>query len=259
VPELSNHEEVGGAVPHDYSSLDICVQVLQNRSKDLPSLDPLVLALFNHWRRSSYYSLYERRPPISSRIRALLDDMTDVRREDPFAKFVVFSKYSESLVSVKETLETLSRMQPEEFGRPFKCAIVEAGKDAKSKEFALRAFNEDPDCNVCLLHTASCGTGLTLTIASCLYMLEPEENAALEAQVMNRVHRIGQLKNVRCVVFFVKNSWEERLLFHRKSNSSLTEILAVRRLYISLSLSHSLTLSHSLFFSPPNFFPTSTS
>jgi hypothetical protein len=57
-------------------------------------------------------------------------------------------------------------------------------------------------------------------------MLEPTHNAAEEAQALNRVHRIGQTHAVRCVIFYVKNSIEERVLALRQLQGQLTEILA---------------------------------
>jgi len=186
-------------------------------------------------------------------MKALLDDVSEVRRDDPFAKFVVFSKYQSALHAVREMLSSLDLHQPGKFGAPFKCVLVDSTSGHAGKEYSLRAFNDDPECNFCLLHTPSCGTGLTLTVASCLYMLEPEENAALEAQVISRVHRIGQLKNVRCVVFFGRKTWEERLLYHRQSEGKLTEVLAVRTTHIFI-YSHSTSFgsfSHSILFSAP--------
>ncbi|CAN0468794.1 unnamed protein product, partial [Hapterophycus canaliculatus] len=59
--------------------------------------------------------------------------------------------------------------------------------------------------------------GLTLTAASTVYMLDPVWSAADEAQALNRAHRIGQTHTVRCVVFYMKDSVEERLLALRHS------------------------------------------
>ncbi|CAM9773562.1 unnamed protein product [Ectocarpus sp. 12 AP-2014] len=48
-------------------------------------------------------------------------------------------------------------------------------------------------------------------------MLDPVWSAADEAQALNRAHRIGQTHTVRCVVFYMKDSVEERLLALRHS------------------------------------------
>ena len=45
-------------------------------------------------------------------------------------------------------------------------------------------------------------------------------------QALNRVHRIGQGHSVRCVIFYAKNSCEERLLALRHRQGQLTETLS---------------------------------
>ncbi len=40
------------------------------------------------------------------------------------------------------------------------------------------------------------------------------------------MHRIGQVKNVRCVIFFARDTHEERLLELRRRAGQLTELLA---------------------------------
>jgi E3 ubiquitin-protein ligase SHPRH len=69
---------------------------------------------------------------------------------------------------------------------------------------------------VFLLTTGSGAVGLTLTAANVLYMLEPSHSLSDEAQALNRAHRIGQTRPVRCVIFFVRKTVEERMLAARK-------------------------------------------
>ena len=48
--------------------------------------------------------------------------------------------------------------------------------------------------------------GLNLTAASTVFMMDPWWNPAGEEQAMDRVHRLGQKKKVRCVRFVIKVS-----------------------------------------------------
>jgi hypothetical protein len=57
-------------------------------------------------------------------------------------------------------------------------------------------------------------------------MLEPLANAAEEAQALSRVHRIGQTHPVRCVIFYAKNTYEERLLSQRQKAGTLSSAIA---------------------------------
>ena len=53
-------------------------------------------------------------------------------------------------------------------------------------------FNRDPEVGVCLLTTQVGGVGITFSGASRVVMLDPSWNPAVDAQAVDRVHRIGQ-------------------------------------------------------------------
>ena len=76
-------------------------------------------------------------------------------------------------------------------------------------------FREDPACRVLVALGSVGAIGLTLTHATTVYMLEPLPRAAIEAQAMNRVHRIGQTRPTRCLVFYYADTVEQRLLHWR--------------------------------------------
>jgi hypothetical protein len=157
---------------------------------------------------------------------AVLADIMEVQKDDPFAKFVIFSQHSESLKAMERQFKSLTTQlasAPEP--RPgYQTALVDLSKSggAKATEEALNRFNGDPECNVCLLTMGASAAGLTLTQAKTCYILEPTHNAAEEAQALSRVHRIGQQQCVRCVIFYAKNTCEERILALRKKQDSLT-------------------------------------
>jgi E3 ubiquitin-protein ligase SHPRH len=92
---------------------------------------------------------------------------------------------------------------------------------------SLRRFNDEPDCNVLLLASGPAASGLTLTIANTLYVLEPTDNAAQEAQAVSRVHRIGQTKNTRCVIFYARGTHEERILALRQERGQVRSVVCV--------------------------------
>ena len=189
--------------------------LLPQRDHTLPSLFPKFLGL---------YSIIARSDHRSSRLRAVLSDMQAVLKDEPFAKFVIFSAHRESLVACSNFFEEVTRSMDEN-GRPLISVIVDSKTKREDKQRNLKRFNEDPNCNICLLTSGVAATGLTLTIAHVCYMLEPLHNAAEEAQALARVHRIGQAQSVRCVIFFAANTGEERLLALRQSRKALTEML----------------------------------
>lgn len=50
---------------------------------------------------------------------------------------------------------------------------------------------------------------LNLTIANCVYLLEPQWNPMVENQAIARVLRLGQTRNVRVVRYIMKGTVEE--------------------------------------------------
>jgi SWI/SNF-related matrix-associated actin-dependent regulator of chromatin subfamily A3 len=50
---------------------------------------------------------------------------------------------------------------------------------------------------------------LNLTVANCVYLLEPQWNPMVENQAIARVLRLGQTRNVRVVRYIMKGTVEE--------------------------------------------------
>ncbi len=216
VPNLDLHSSA--AIEQDYMDLPkLQPWQLLGRNAELLSLDQTVLTHFSDRR-------------MSSRFKAILEDIAEVHRDDPFAKFVVFSQYIESLKAVERMfcIEDRQRKRDEQAGFTTVCINLSQTRSntVLNVEDALIKFNTDPACNICLLTSGSSAAGLTLTAAKVCYILEPTHNAAEEAQALNRVHRIGQLQSVRCVIFYAKATCEERILALRHEQNTLTTMLS---------------------------------
>lgn len=50
---------------------------------------------------------------------------------------------------------------------------------------------------------------LNLTVASRVYLMEPQWNPMVEQQALDRLHRIGQKKEVTTTRYIIRNSIEE--------------------------------------------------
>lgn len=83
-------------------------------------------------------------------------------------------------------------------------------QQARSK--VLSAFASDPSVRVLLLSLKAGGVGLNLTMASTVFLCDPWWNPFAELQAVDRVHRIGQTREVRVFRFVCKDTVEERLL-----------------------------------------------
>jgi SNF2 family DNA or RNA helicase len=65
------------------------------------------------------------------------------------------------------------------------------------------------------------GTGLNLTAASYVVLFDPWWNPAVEAQAIDRTHRIGQKQTVFAYRLLVKNSIEEKIRALQKHKGRL--------------------------------------
>jgi SNF2 family DNA or RNA helicase len=73
-------------------------------------------------------------------------------------------------------------------------------------------FNTDPACKVFLISLKAGGTGLNLTSADYVYLLDPWWNPAVEAQAIDRTHRPGQTRPVLAYRLIAQDTVETKIL-----------------------------------------------
>lgn len=76
----------------------------------------------------------------------------------------------------------------------------------------VEEFNQNSEIKVFLISLKAGGTGLNLTAADTVIHYDPWWNLSAENQASDRVHRIGQQKNVQILKVIVKDSVEEKIL-----------------------------------------------
>ncbi len=76
----------------------------------------------------------------------------------------------------------------------------------------VRQFQEDPEKRVFLISLKAGGTGLNLTQADYVYLVDPWWNPAVENQAIDRVYRIGQHRNVVAVRLICSGTIEEKIM-----------------------------------------------
>ncbi|EFR04621.1 DNA repair protein rad5 [Nannizzia gypsea CBS 118893] len=82
--------------------------------------------------------------------------------------------------------------------------------------------------SVLLISLRAGGVGLNLTVANHVFMMDPWWSFAVEAQAIDRVHRMGQLRDVKVVRFVVKNSIEGRILKIQERKMMIAGSLGLR-------------------------------
>ncbi|KAK2744368.1 DNA helicase rad5 [Myotisia sp. PD_48] len=91
-------------------------------------------------------------------------------------------------------------------------ALSPPNSQTRSRNIGVGSTNEKPSPSVLLISLRAGGVGLNLTVANHVFMMDPWWSFAVEAQAIDRVHRMGQLRDVNVTRFVIKNSIEGRIL-----------------------------------------------
>ncbi|HVU27056.1 MAG TPA: DEAD/DEAH box helicase [Verrucomicrobiae bacterium] len=81
----------------------------------------------------------------------------------------------------------------------------------KDRQEVVNAFQSDKGAGVFLLSLRAAGTGLNLTNASYVVLYDPWWNPAVEAQAIDRSHRIGQTQTVNAYRLIAPGTVEEKI------------------------------------------------
>lgn len=102
--------------------------------------------------------------------------------EDPGRKVVVMGISREALIMVRDALAA----------RKVWVVLVQGGVSEAQRVDAVRAFQSNPACRVFVGNMRAAGTGLTLTAAAHIDILESDWTPAANDQAIKRIRRIGQ-------------------------------------------------------------------
>ncbi|MBU6399574.1 MAG: DEAD/DEAH box helicase [Verrucomicrobia bacterium] len=83
--------------------------------------------------------------------------------------------------------------------------------ETKHRHEVVNTFQQDPNAAVFLLSLRAAGTGLNLTTASYVVLYDPWWNPAVEAQAIDRSHRIGQTQAVNAYRLIAPGTVEEKI------------------------------------------------
>lgn len=138
----------------------------------------------------------------SAKVVALMKHLRSLRKENPTMKSVVFSQFT-SFMNLIEPALAKANMQ---FLR------LDGSITQKARAAVLEEFRNSKKFTILLLSLKAGGVGLNLTSAKRVYMMDPWWSYAVEAQAIDRVHRMGQEDEVKVYRFIAKDSVEERML-----------------------------------------------
>lgn len=95
----------------------------------------------------------------------------------------------------------------------------------KRSELVARFQDEGNDVNIFLISLKAGNTGLTLTAAEYVFLVDPWWNTAVQQQAIDRAYRIGQTKNVFAYQMICKDSIEEKIIALQERKKALSEAL----------------------------------
>ena len=147
----------------------------------------------------------------SAKLETLLDQLDELRQEGH--KALVFSQFTSLLAIVRRRLD--------EAGTRYEY-LDGATRDRQAR---VEAFQNDPDCTLFLISLKAGGLGLNLTAAEYVFLLDPWWNPAVEAQAIDRTHRIGQTRPVFAIRLVSKDTVEEKVLELQRSKRDLADAI----------------------------------
>lgn len=146
---------------------------------------------------------------------AKLDTLSDMLAEviDGGQKALVFSQFTSMLSLVRKRLDELG----------IRYAYLDG--QTRNRKQVVEQFQEDPDLQVFLISLKAGGVGLNLTAAEYVFILDPWWNPAVEAQAIDRTHRIGQTKPVFAYRMICEDTVEQRIIELQQRKRKLADAI----------------------------------
>ncbi len=135
----------------------------------------------------------------AGKLNALAEMATELRSSGH--KALIFSQFTDMLALVR------TRFEQEGFSY-----LYLDGSTPKNKRGKLVDDFQNGEADFFLISLKAGGTGLNLTAADYVILLDPWWNPAVESQAADRTHRIGQKRPVTVCRFVCQNTIEERVM-----------------------------------------------
>lgn len=149
----------------------------------------------------------------SIKIKILMDEISE---QIEHSKILVFSQYKQMLHLVGKKLRTSG----------IRYYHFDGDTPVPERQEMVDAFNKDDDASRVFLISLKAGnTGLNLTAADYVFLVDPWWNTAVENQAIDRTHRIGQTKHVMAYRMICKDTIEERIIQLQQKKRELSDEL----------------------------------
>ena len=146
-------------------------------------------------------------PLPSAKLEALLDTLEPLVAEGH--KVLVFSQFVTMLELIRDELTSRGSAH-----------LLLTGQ-TENRQSLVDKFQSDSAIPVFLLSLKAAGSGLNLTAASYVVLFDPWWNPAVEAQAIDRTHRIGQKNQVIAYRLIARDTVEEKIRALQKEKAAL--------------------------------------
>ncbi|EZF82706.1 hypothetical protein H110_05875 [Trichophyton rubrum MR1448] len=153
----------------------------------------------------------------------LLDTAEDNKKSSrqPPIKSVIFSAWTSHLDLIEIALEENGLTG---------YTRLDGTMSLKQRNASIETFSTDDNVTILLVTIGAGGVGLNLTAGSMVYIMEPQYNPAAIAQAVDRVHRIGQTREVTTIQFIMNDSIEEKITELAKRKQKLADMSLNRKM-----------------------------
>jgi hypothetical protein len=151
------------------------------------------------------------RPQPGAKLEMLLPLLEQTTEEEH--KVLVFSQFTSFLAILREQLDSQ------------KMPYAYLDGQTRDRGAVVERFQTDPECRLFLISLKAGGLGLNLTAAEYVYLLDPWWNPAVEAQAIDRTHRIGQSRSVFAYRIIARETVEEKVLDLQQTKRDLADVI----------------------------------
>ncbi len=147
----------------------------------------------------------------NAKLDVLLPRLSEITEEGH--KAIVFSQFTSFLSIIRKRLDQQGATYEYLDGK------------TRNRGVAVERFQQDPDCKLFLISLKAGGQGLNLTAAEYVFLLDPWWNPAVEAQAIDRAHRIGQINRVFAYRLITRDTVEEKVLELQSTKRELADAI----------------------------------
>ncbi len=147
----------------------------------------------------------------NAKLDVLLPRLSEVTEEGH--KAIVFSQFTSFLSIIRQRLDQQGMTYEYLDGK------------TRNRGAVVERFQSDPDCKMFLISLKAGGQGLNLTAAEYVFLLDPWWNPAVEAQAIDRAHRIGQRNRIFAYRLITRDTVEEKVLELQSTKRELADAI----------------------------------